>query len=46
MCNKAQIGSDYMEESKRKRFVTTIASKILLDFKVKCTKEQKNMNEV
>ena len=35
-----------MTDNERKRFVTTINPRILLEFKVKCTQEQKNMNEV
>lgn len=32
--------------AERKRFVTTIDSEISLNFKVACTRQQKDMNEV
>lgn len=35
-----------MSENKRKRFVTTIDPEILLNFKVTCTKQNKDMNEI
>lgn len=35
-----------MSKTERKRFVTTINPDILLDFKVACTRQNKDMNEV
>jgi hypothetical protein len=35
-----------MAKSERKRFVTTINPEILLNFKVSCTKQNKDMNEI
>ena len=32
--------------AERKRFVTTINQETLLNFKVECTRQQKDMNEV
>lgn len=38
--------NDYMSDVERKRFTTTIDPDILLSFKVTCTKQKKDMNEV
>lgn len=35
-----------MSKTERKRFVTTINPDILLDFKVACTRQNKDMNEI
>ena len=35
-----------MAKVERKRFVTTINPEILLNFKVACTKQNKDMNEI
>jgi hypothetical protein len=35
-----------MSKTERKRFVTTINPDILLEFKVACTRQNKDMNEI
>lgn len=35
-----------MSRTERKRFVTTINPEILLEFKVACTRQNKDMNEI
>ena len=35
-----------MSRTERKRFVTTINPDILLEFKVACTRQNKDMNEI
>ena len=37
---------DYMSDNERKRFTTTINPDILLNFKVSCIKQGKDMNEI
>lgn len=35
-----------MSKTERKRFVTTINPDILLEFKIACTRQNKDMNEI
>lgn len=35
-----------MSKTERKRFVTTINPDILLEFKIACTRQHKDMNEI